>query len=120
MDKTYQIFLNHMFYIQPVRLASGCWLVLICSERKILLVGCWFVLKEKSAGWWLISQTNGASKRCGGAVILIHTSIWPIPIFGYRQVNYTTRAHVASASPLCSASSLSCVGKLARMLARPT
>jgi hypothetical protein len=25
----------------------GWWLVLICSERKILVVGGWFVLREK-------------------------------------------------------------------------
>jgi hypothetical protein len=25
--------------LQPVRLAG--WLVLICSERKVLLIGCW-------------------------------------------------------------------------------
>jgi hypothetical protein len=27
------------FVIQPVRLAGGWWLVLICSERKVLLAG---------------------------------------------------------------------------------
>jgi hypothetical protein len=26
--------------MQPVRLAGGWWLVLICSERKVLLAGC--------------------------------------------------------------------------------
>jgi hypothetical protein len=33
----------------PVRLAGGWWLVLICSERKVLLAGCCgrFVLREK-------------------------------------------------------------------------
>jgi hypothetical protein len=25
---------------QPVRLASGWWLELVCSERKVLLAGC--------------------------------------------------------------------------------
>jgi hypothetical protein len=33
--------------IQSVRLAGGWWLVLVCLERKVLLAGCWFVLKEK-------------------------------------------------------------------------
>jgi hypothetical protein len=26
---------------QPVRLAGGRWLVLVCSERRVLLAGCW-------------------------------------------------------------------------------
>jgi hypothetical protein len=26
-------------HIQPVRLAGGWWLVLVCSERKVLLAG---------------------------------------------------------------------------------
>jgi hypothetical protein len=44
---------------QPIRLAGGWWLVLICSERKILLTGCWWlVCSERKVGWWLISQTN--------------------------------------------------------------
>jgi hypothetical protein len=34
----------------------GWLLVLICSERKILLAGCWWLVC--SDGWWLISQTN--------------------------------------------------------------
>jgi hypothetical protein len=33
-------------------------LVLICSERKVLFAGGWFVLREKY--WWLISQVNRA------------------------------------------------------------
>jgi hypothetical protein len=36
----------------------GWWLVLICSERKVLLAGCWFVVREKY--YWLISQANRA------------------------------------------------------------
>jgi hypothetical protein len=36
----------------------GWWLVLICSERKVLMVGCWLVLREKTTGWWLTGQTN--------------------------------------------------------------
>jgi hypothetical protein len=31
----------------PVRLAVGWWLVLVCSERRVLLTGGWFVLREK-------------------------------------------------------------------------
>jgi hypothetical protein len=29
---------------QPVRLAGGWWLVLVCSERKVLMVGCWWLV----------------------------------------------------------------------------
>jgi hypothetical protein len=29
---------------QPIRLAGGWWLVLICSERKVLLSGCWWLV----------------------------------------------------------------------------
>jgi hypothetical protein len=29
---------------QPVRLAGGSWLVLVCSERKVLLAGCWWLV----------------------------------------------------------------------------
>jgi hypothetical protein len=32
------------FVIQPVRLAGGWWLVLICSESKVLLAGCWWLV----------------------------------------------------------------------------
>jgi hypothetical protein len=31
-------------YKQPVRLAGGRWRVLICSERKVLLAGCWWLV----------------------------------------------------------------------------
>jgi hypothetical protein len=30
------------------------WLVLVCSERRVLLAGCWFVLREKSC--WLVAD----------------------------------------------------------------
>jgi hypothetical protein len=49
---------------RSVRLAGGWWLVLICSERRVLLAGCGWLLvadsfREKStAGWWLISRAN--------------------------------------------------------------
>jgi hypothetical protein len=33
----------------------GWWLVLVCSERNILLAGCWWLI---CSDWWLISQTN--------------------------------------------------------------
>jgi hypothetical protein len=29
---------------KPVCLAGGWWLVLICSERKVLLAGCWWLV----------------------------------------------------------------------------
>jgi hypothetical protein len=29
---------------QPVRLAGGWWLVLVCSERRVLLAGCWWLV----------------------------------------------------------------------------
>jgi hypothetical protein len=45
-----------MVFLQPVRLAGGWWLVLICSERKVLLAGLFG--EESTAGWWLIGQTN--------------------------------------------------------------
>jgi hypothetical protein len=52
--------------IQPVRLAGGWWLVLVCSKRRVLLAGSGWLLvaglfREKSTvGWWLISQANRA------------------------------------------------------------
>jgi hypothetical protein len=30
--------------LHPVRLADGWWLMLICSERKVLLASCWWLL----------------------------------------------------------------------------
>jgi hypothetical protein len=30
--------------LQPVRLAGGWWLVLVCSERRVLLAGCWWLV----------------------------------------------------------------------------
>jgi hypothetical protein len=40
--------------LQPVRLAGGWSLVLICSERKVLLAGCCFVLRGKYC--WLVAD----------------------------------------------------------------
>jgi hypothetical protein len=41
---------------RPVRLAGGWWLVLVCSERKVLLAGsCWLICSERKvllAGGW--------------------------------------------------------------------
>jgi hypothetical protein len=41
---------------QPVRLAGGWWLVLVCSERRVLLAGCWWLVcserKVLLAGGW--------------------------------------------------------------------
>jgi hypothetical protein len=33
-----------VLYSQPIRLAGGRWLVLICSKRKVLLAGCWWLV----------------------------------------------------------------------------
>jgi hypothetical protein len=34
--------------------------VLVCSERKVLLAGCWWLVcsERSTVGWWLISQAN--------------------------------------------------------------
>jgi hypothetical protein len=49
-------FFNTEVSYQPVRLAGGWWLVLICSERKVLLTGCWWLVCSKRkvllAGGW--------------------------------------------------------------------
>jgi hypothetical protein len=41
---------------QPVRLAGGWWLVLVCCERRVLLAGCWWLVccerKVLLAGGW--------------------------------------------------------------------
>jgi hypothetical protein len=50
--------------IQPVRLSGGWWLVLVCSERRVLLASCGWLLvadsfwEKSTAGWWLISRAN--------------------------------------------------------------
>jgi hypothetical protein len=68
------------------------WLVLICFEIKVLLIGCcWLVCSKR--GWWLISQMNRAMSlekqsargddqvrgcRCGirvGGVLIILTRL---------------------------------------------
>jgi hypothetical protein len=47
--------LKLQYLLLPYRLAGGWWLVLICSERKIMLMTGLFW--EKSiAGWWLITS----------------------------------------------------------------
>jgi hypothetical protein len=38
----------------PEACSFGWWLVLVCSERKVLLVGGWIVLREKY--WWLLAD----------------------------------------------------------------
>jgi hypothetical protein len=51
-------------YSEHVRLAGGWWLVLVCSKRRVLLVGCWVAdlfLEKSTACWWLISQANRLS-----------------------------------------------------------
>jgi hypothetical protein len=45
-----------VFSDELIASSFGWWLELICYERKVLLAGCWFVLRGKY--WWLISQTN--------------------------------------------------------------
>jgi hypothetical protein len=40
---------------QPVRLADGWWLVLICSERKVLLAG-WLICSERKILLWLVAD----------------------------------------------------------------
>jgi hypothetical protein len=35
--------------------------VLVCSERRVLLAGCWWLVcceRKSTAAWWLISQAN--------------------------------------------------------------
>jgi hypothetical protein len=32
---------------QPVRLAEGWWLMLICFERKVLLADCWWLVRSQ-------------------------------------------------------------------------
>jgi hypothetical protein len=43
-----------MLTIVTIACSFGWWLVLICSERKILLAGCWFVLRQKHC--WLVAD----------------------------------------------------------------
>jgi hypothetical protein len=31
-------------FIRPVRFAGGWWLMLVCSVRKLLLAGCWWLI----------------------------------------------------------------------------
>jgi hypothetical protein len=51
-------------HLWPVRLAGGWWLVLVCSEIRVLLAGCGWLLvagsfwEKSTAGWWLISRAN--------------------------------------------------------------
>jgi hypothetical protein len=42
-------------FSQPVRLAGGGWLVLVSSERKVLLTDC----------WWLICSERKVQLTCG-------------------------------------------------------
>jgi hypothetical protein len=47
---------GHRCLAQPIRLAGGWWLVLICLREKYcwLIAGGWFVLREKY--WWLVAD----------------------------------------------------------------
>jgi hypothetical protein len=50
------LLLGHRWVIQPVRLAGDWWLMLLCSERRVLLAGCWWLVcserKVLLAGGW--------------------------------------------------------------------
>jgi hypothetical protein len=56
----------------------GWWLVLVCSERKVLLAGGWFVLREKSSwlvadkpseqGWLVSLQSESCAENCESGV----------------------------------------------------
>jgi hypothetical protein len=39
---------------QPVRLADGWWLMLICFERKVLLADCWWLVRSEKKYCWLV------------------------------------------------------------------
>jgi hypothetical protein len=47
---------RRVILLQPVRLTGGWWLVLVCSERRVLLAGCWWLIccerKVLLAGGW--------------------------------------------------------------------
>jgi hypothetical protein len=49
----------------------GWWLVLICSERKVMLAGCWRLIsseRKSTDGWWLIScHVTSVVMLCGNA-----------------------------------------------------
>jgi hypothetical protein len=60
-------------YLQPVRLAGGWRLVLVCSERKVQLTGDWFVLREKYC--WLIRH-HKALREHGAVNKHLHEVVW--------------------------------------------
>jgi hypothetical protein len=51
-------------HIQPVRLAGGWWLVLICSERKVLLAGCWWLIILREKYYWLVADKPNEQGDC--------------------------------------------------------
>jgi hypothetical protein len=53
---------------QYVRLAGSWWLVLICTERKVILTDCWFVLREKYC--WLVADNPNEDDRSAKRGIL--------------------------------------------------
>jgi hypothetical protein len=70
--------LNSVKNNQPVRLAGGWWLVLICSERKVLLAGWWWLVcseRKVPLGWWLISQANRANDARDDAHVCVMTRL---------------------------------------------
>jgi hypothetical protein len=60
--------------LQPVRLAGGQYPMLMCSERKVLPTGCWWLICSEKKFCRLISQANGAS---------IATPATDVRAFGY-------------------------------------
>jgi hypothetical protein len=89
---------------QPVRLAGGWWLVLVCSERRVLLAGCGWLLvagsfwEKSTAGWWLISRANRLigstdTSRPGQQVYQYVSTTWSAttPITGITAPNSSSR-----------------------------
>jgi hypothetical protein len=93
--------------LQPVRLAGCWWLVLICSERKVLLTGLFW--EKSNVGWWLINQTT-LVRHLRGAHRLQSPMVHPShntrsPDMWLRQVpsSCSTRAHLETFQPRLTA-----------------
>jgi hypothetical protein len=60
--------LSASYHVLPFHQLTACsfgwWLMLVCSEIKVLLVADLF-LEKITAGWWLVSQTNRAYTESG-------------------------------------------------------
>jgi hypothetical protein len=74
---------------QPVRLAGGWWLVLVCSERKVLLAGYWWMVccerKVLLAGGWYKRWTTGTSQVWTGARITTWSRIDDVPAWNRKR-----------------------------------